>query len=78
MRMALICFLLGGCSMIDGVSDGGGTVHGANRIDLGGESVFLSVRENLDRYTCGSQAMVCDSAGTKWECSCINVALGQR
>lgn len=77
MRMVLMCFLLGGCSLIDRVADGGGAARSYSRISVGGGSVVLSMREDLDRYSCSGQALVCDAVGSKWACSCEDVSLEQ-
>jgi len=73
MRTVLVCLLLSGCSLIDGVADGG--AYNPNRVYLGNDSIIVSMRADMDRYTCGEQALVCDAAGSKWMCSCSSFAL---
>lgn len=73
MRTVLVCLLLGGCGLVDGVADGG--AHDPNRVYLGSGSIILTARADMDRYTCGAQPMVCDAAGSRWMCSCSNFSL---
>ncbi|HSG64714.1 MAG TPA: hypothetical protein VLD39_06930, partial [Gammaproteobacteria bacterium] len=73
MRTVLVCLLLGGCSLIDGVVDDG--ARNPNRVFLGSDSVVVSMHDDLDRYTCGAQPMICDRAGSKWACSCDGFSL---
>lgn len=70
MRIVLVCCLLGGCSLMDGVADSASTARSLNRIYIGGDTITISQREDMTRYTCGSLALVCDGAGAKWQCSC--------
>jgi len=75
MRVALLCFLLGGCSVLDEIADSGPTPQNLNRIYLSGESVRVNRWQDLDRYTCIRGTMVCTAYGAKWECRCSKFEL---
>ena len=72
MRTVLVCLLLSGCSVIDGIADG--STYSLNRVYLGNDTIIVSMHDDLDRYTCGAQSLICDAAGTKWSCSCGSYA----
>ena len=74
MRFFLVCCLLSGCSLIDGVADSASGTRNLNRVYIGAETVNISQRKDMDRYTCGERALICDGAGTRWICSCEYVS----
>jgi hypothetical protein len=70
MRTVLACLLLSGCSALDGIADSATNPAISQKIFLGGESITVKRRRDLDRYTCGREQLVCDFFGTVWQCSC--------
>ena len=75
MRMVLAGLLLSGCSALDSVADG--RAANLNRVYLGGDEIILARREEMTRYTCGDQQLICDSVGAKWVCSCSKFSLAR-
>ena len=73
MRSVRLCFVLGGCSILDGIADNAPNPQSFNRVFLGSESIRVHRRRELDRYTCGHVTMVCTPYGSQWECSCAKV-----
>ena len=75
MRMVVLCLLVGGCSVLDGIADDTAYAPTDNRTFLGGDTVFVRHRAAIDRYTCGREQLVCDSVGSSFYCRCESVSL---
>ena len=75
MRTLLVCLLVSGCSILDGIADNAVTTPADNRVFLGGDTLHARHRAELDRYTCGREQLVCESAGSGFYCSCQTVTM---
>ncbi|HEX9878198.1 MAG TPA: hypothetical protein VGC50_16290 [Gammaproteobacteria bacterium] len=73
MRAVLLLLLLSGCTAIDKLADSGPNYVAQNRVFLGSESIEVPRSENLDRYTCGRQVLLCKAWGSNWSCYCSGV-----
>lgn len=66
--VAALC-LLSGCSVLDNINLGEQTLD-PNRIYLGRDVVRPGPRDDRSRYACMGGALLCELAGTSWECRC--------
>ena len=75
MRTVLLCFLISGCSVLDGIADTATHAPSDNRVFLGGDTVFVKHRVAMDRYTCGRDQLVCESVGSSFYCNCQTISV---
>jgi len=75
MRTVLLCLLVSGCGVLDGIADNTAYAPSNNRVFLGSDTVFVKHRAAMDRYTCGREHLVCESVGSSFFCSCETVTL---
>jgi len=75
MRTVLLCLLVSGCSMLDGIADNAAYAPSNNRVLLGSDTVFVKHRAAMDRYTCGREQLICESVGSSFYCRCETVTM---
>ena len=75
MRMVVLCLLVSGCSVLDGIADDTTRAPTSSRTFLGGDTLFVRHRAAIDRYTCGREQLVCDSVGSSFYCRCETLTL---
>jgi hypothetical protein len=62
--------LLGACSFLDQLEVNGPPGLDPSRIYLGTSRVSVSRLADLDRYACVGTPLVCEQAGTGFQCRC--------
>jgi hypothetical protein len=76
MRMLLLSsLLLCGCTVIDNLVESRVASPRDGRIYLGSDIIMVSLRRDMDRYTCKGRPVFCEAAGSQWVCSCRGVSL---
>jgi len=75
MRTVLLCLLVSGCSVLDGLADNAAYAPANNRVFLGSDTIFVKHRAAMDRYTCGRDHLVGESVGSSCYCSCETVTM---
>lgn len=75
MRTTLIItvfFVASGCSLLDQVASSSANAVSPGKINIAGTSI-TTLRHEVDRYTCGSNTMVCTDVGVRLYCSCASM-----